>query len=161
MVAGWLFFARIMAERRCGCVRCINQVTPMNPFLHQDSMYLNRLSCRRENSFLQRPLRVDRVYLSRIESETKPGTFVHSTHRRRGILLSHQTAIWLAYSKFQDGNWNLWLRDLISGQTTRLTNAACNAVEPAWASDSKTVVYASDCGRALWFTALCRRHIPH
>jgi Tol biopolymer transport system component len=68
---------------------------------------------------------------------------------------------WLAYSKFQDGDWNLWLRDLISGQTTRLTNAACNAVEPAWASDSKTVVYASDCGRALWFTALCRRHIPH
>jgi hypothetical protein len=67
---------------------------------------------------------------------------------------------WLAFSKLQSGNWHLWLRDLRNGQTSRLTHADCNNVEPTWASDSKTLVYASDCGRALWFTALCRRRIP-
>jgi hypothetical protein len=67
---------------------------------------------------------------------------------------------WFAYSKLQSGNWHLWLRDLHSGQTSKLTHADCNNVEPAWLSDSKTLIYASDCGRALWFTALCRRPIP-
>jgi hypothetical protein len=67
---------------------------------------------------------------------------------------------WLAFSKLQSGNWHLWLRDLHNGQTSRLTQADCNNLEPTWASDSKTLIYASDCGRALWFTALCRRRIP-
>jgi Tol biopolymer transport system component len=67
---------------------------------------------------------------------------------------------WLAFSKLQSGNWHLWLRDLHNGQISRLTHADCNNVEPTWASDSKTLIYASDCGRALWFTALCRRSIP-
>jgi Tol biopolymer transport system component len=67
---------------------------------------------------------------------------------------------WLAFSELQSGNWHLWLRDLQNGRTSRLTHADCNNVEPSWESDSKTLVYASDCGRALWFTALCRRRIP-
>jgi hypothetical protein len=66
---------------------------------------------------------------------------------------------WFAYSKLQSGNWHLWLRDLHSGQTSRLTPADCNNVEPAWEADSKTLIYASDCGRALRFTALCRRRV--
>jgi Tol biopolymer transport system component len=67
---------------------------------------------------------------------------------------------WLAFSKLEIGNWHLWLRDLHNGQTNRLTDADCNSTEPAWAPDSRTLVYASDCGRALWFAALCRRRIP-
>jgi hypothetical protein len=67
---------------------------------------------------------------------------------------------WLAFSRLESGNWHLWLRDLRDGRTSRLTHADCNNVEPTWASDSNTLVYASDCGRALWFTALCRRPIP-
>lgn len=66
---------------------------------------------------------------------------------------------WLAYSGMEGGSWNLWLRDLSDGRTQRVTHAACNDVEPAWGADSRTLVYASDCGRALWFTALCRRTI--
>jgi hypothetical protein len=66
---------------------------------------------------------------------------------------------WLAYSQLQGGNWNLWLRNLGNGETLRLTHAACNTIEPTWTADSQTVVYASDCGRGLWFTALCRRRI--
>jgi Glycosyltransferase family 87/WD40-like Beta Propeller Repeat len=67
---------------------------------------------------------------------------------------------WFAFSKLQGGNWHLWLRDLHNGQTTRLTDADCNNMAPSWASDSRTLIYASDCGRALWFTALCRRRLP-
>jgi Tol biopolymer transport system component len=66
---------------------------------------------------------------------------------------------WLAYSELQGGNWNLWLRNLDNGQTHRFSHAPCNNIEPTWAADSQTLVYASDCGRALWFTALCRRGI--
>jgi Tol biopolymer transport system component len=66
---------------------------------------------------------------------------------------------WFAYSKLQSGNWHLWIRDLQSGRTSRLTPADCNNIEPTWEPDSKTLIYASDCGRALWFSALCRRRV--
>jgi hypothetical protein len=67
---------------------------------------------------------------------------------------------WFAFSKLQGGNWHLWLRDLRNGQTERLTNVDCNNMAPSWSSDSRTLTYASDCGRALWFTAVCRRRLP-
>ena len=66
---------------------------------------------------------------------------------------------WLAYAQMQGGSWNLWLRDWTSGETRRLTDADCNTTEPAWAPDSKTLVYASDCGRSLAFSALSRRRV--
>jgi Glycosyltransferase family 87/WD40-like Beta Propeller Repeat len=66
---------------------------------------------------------------------------------------------WLAYSALQGGSWNLWLRDLESGQRQRLTQAECNAMQPSWEADSKTLVYVSDCGRALWFSEICRRRV--
>jgi hypothetical protein len=66
---------------------------------------------------------------------------------------------WLAYSGLAGGSWNLWLRDLQNGQTRRVTDADCNDMQPAWEADSKTVVYASDCGRGLWLTALSKRQI--
>jgi hypothetical protein len=64
---------------------------------------------------------------------------------------------WLAYSGFRSGNWNLFLRELGTGEVRRLTTAPCNQIAPAWLGDSKTLIYGSDCGRALWFTAVCRR----
>jgi hypothetical protein len=66
---------------------------------------------------------------------------------------------WLAYSKLQSGSWNLEIRDLANGQTREVTHAACNVTEPAWAADSKTLFYASDCGRALWFSVICKRQV--
>ncbi len=66
---------------------------------------------------------------------------------------------WLAYSRLQGGNFNLWLRDLTNGQTQRLTHSECNATQPAWDADSRNLVYASDCGRGLSFSTLCRRPI--
>jgi Tol biopolymer transport system component len=45
--------------------------------------------------------------------------------------------------------------DLASRHQARVTDGDCNSVEPAWAADSRRIVYASDCGRALGRTALC------
>jgi len=64
---------------------------------------------------------------------------------------------WLAFSIFRSGYWNLSLRDLNTGATRRLTNVSCNQTLPAWMPDSKTLLYGSDCGRALGFTAICKR----
>ena len=66
---------------------------------------------------------------------------------------------WLAYSRFQSGAWNLWLQDRNSLTTHRLAEVGCNQVEPAWEPDSHTLLYASDCGRALGLTAICRRRV--
>jgi hypothetical protein len=66
---------------------------------------------------------------------------------------------WLAYSRKQRGSWNLWIRAINTGQAIPITDADCNSIEPAWGSDSKTLLYASDCGRSLWFTALYKRRV--
>jgi hypothetical protein len=66
---------------------------------------------------------------------------------------------WLAYSQLDGGNWNLWLRSQDTGNAHRLTHAACNNIDSTWTADSRTLIYASDCGRALWFTALSRRRV--
>jgi len=66
---------------------------------------------------------------------------------------------WLVFSGFVSGNWNLYLRELSTGKMRRLSDVPCNQVDASWEADSKTLLYASDCGRALWFTAICRRRI--
>jgi hypothetical protein len=66
---------------------------------------------------------------------------------------------WLAFSRMIRGNWNLAVLDLHTGSVRGITEAECNTVEPAWEPDSKTILYSSDCGRALWFTAVSRRRV--
>jgi hypothetical protein len=64
---------------------------------------------------------------------------------------------WMAYSRLDHGMWNLWLRDQSTGLTRRIADVPCNQIQPAWESDSKTLLYSTDCGRSLWFTAVSRR----
>jgi Tol biopolymer transport system component len=66
---------------------------------------------------------------------------------------------WLAYSRQDRGIWNLWLMDLQTNETRRFTNEECNDIAPNWGGDSRTLVFASDCGRALGFTALRHRRV--
>jgi hypothetical protein len=40
-----------------------------------------------------------------------------------------------------------------------VADAPCNQIESSWEADSKTLVYADDCGRSLWFTAIARRRV--
>jgi hypothetical protein len=66
---------------------------------------------------------------------------------------------WLAYSHLEHGVWNLWIRDRQTGATRRVADVPCNQIEPSWEADSRTMVYANDCGRSLWFTAIARRRV--
>jgi hypothetical protein len=66
---------------------------------------------------------------------------------------------WLAYSRFDGGAWNLWIRDQNTGATQRIGNVPCNEIQPSWESDSKTLLYSTDCGRSLGFTAIARRRV--
>jgi len=66
---------------------------------------------------------------------------------------------WLAYSHFERGAWNLWIRDQSTGATRRVGNVPCNEIQPSWESDSKTLLYSTDCGRSLGFTAVARRRV--
>ena len=61
---------------------------------------------------------------------------------------------WLAYAEREHGNWQLWVLPLAGGERRRLTGADCNTISPAWRADSKTLIYASDCGRGFALTAL-------
>ena len=63
---------------------------------------------------------------------------------------------WLAFSQREGSNWQLWIRDQRTGAERRLTISDCNSIAPAWYPDSKYLVYATDCGRSLGLTALCR-----
>lgn len=63
---------------------------------------------------------------------------------------------WLAYAEEQRGQWQLWKMDLETKRRWQLTHADCNSVTPAWLPDSSTLIYASDCGRAIGHTALRR-----
>ncbi len=66
---------------------------------------------------------------------------------------------WLAYSHLDHGVWNLWIRDENNGMTRRIGNVPCNEIQPSWEGDSKTLLYSTDCGRSLWFTAVARRKV--
>jgi len=63
---------------------------------------------------------------------------------------------WLAYSQDEGGNWQLWAMRFSTGEKRRLTGGECNSIAPAWYADSKTLVFATDCGRGVGLTALCR-----
>jgi hypothetical protein len=66
---------------------------------------------------------------------------------------------WLAYSHLDHGVWNLWLRDQKDGVMRRVADVPCNQIQPAWEGDSKTLLYSTDCGRSVWFTAVARRRV--
>jgi hypothetical protein len=66
---------------------------------------------------------------------------------------------WMAYSRLDHGVWNLWLRDERTGATRRIADEPCNQIQPAWEDDSKMLLYSTDCGRSLWFTAVSRQRV--
>ena len=66
---------------------------------------------------------------------------------------------WMAFSHQEQGVWNLWIREGQTGATHRVADVPCNQIESSWEFDSKTLIYADDCGRSVWFTAIARRRV--
>jgi hypothetical protein len=63
---------------------------------------------------------------------------------------------WIAYESVLDGPVQIWVRNISSGTARRLTGGNCNNSAPAWDLDSKSILFASDCDRALGLPALYR-----
>ena len=59
----------------------------------------------------------------------------------------------LAYGHRLFGAWRLYVLDLTTGAEEELTHGDCNATSPSWV-DSRTILYATDCGRGLGMTAI-------
>jgi len=62
----------------------------------------------------------------------------------------------LAYTCSATGGRHIWIEDLTSMTSRRLTSGYCNNESPAWDRDSQSIVFASDCSRGLGLTALYR-----
>jgi len=71
-----------------------------------------------------------------------------------------QDGQWIAFSCEQRGYWQLHAMNLSTKVETQLTNVECNSVSPAWTLDSRSLIYATDCGRGLGMTALAKLNVP-
>jgi hypothetical protein len=67
---------------------------------------------------------------------------------------------WAAFTLTRNGPEQVWLRNLADGRETLLTGGNCNSSSPAWALDSKSILFASDCGRAFGLPSLYRARLP-
>lgn len=63
---------------------------------------------------------------------------------------------WIAFSCERGGVWQLVVMDRQAGKQRQVTEGDCNSITPAWLPDSKNLIYATDCGRALGITALSK-----
>jgi hypothetical protein len=105
--------------------------------------------------------------VSAVENGASPKIFlIDAKHQNVPIIIAESrypalspNGQWLAYSHLDHGVWNLWLRDENSGFTRRIGDVPCNEIQPSWESDSKTLLYGTDCGRSVWFTAIARRKV--
>jgi hypothetical protein len=112
--------------------------------------------------------RAEKYYaFSAVEGGHPPQTYLtDATHSNAPLALGESRypalspdGAWLAYSRLENGVWNLWLRDQRTGTTRRIADVPCNQMQPAWQDDSKTLLYGTDCARSLWFTAVARRRV--
>jgi Glycosyltransferase family 87/WD40-like Beta Propeller Repeat len=67
---------------------------------------------------------------------------------------------WLAFESTQAGPKQIWLKDTATGETEVLAGGDCNSSSPAWEEDSRTLIFASDCGRGLGLPVLYRASLP-
>jgi len=63
---------------------------------------------------------------------------------------------WIAFSCEHGGVWQLTVMNRATAEQRQLTNSECNSTTPAWLPDSRSLIYATDCGRALGITALSK-----
>ena len=63
---------------------------------------------------------------------------------------------WLAFACENGMETQIHVTDMKGEQDLQVTVGDCNSISPAWSADSKTLVYATDCGRGLGLTALAQ-----
>jgi len=65
----------------------------------------------------------------------------------------------LAFACEQGTGTQIHVADLDGSKDMQLTAGDCNSTSPAWAADSRSLVYVTDCGRGLGLTALVRVNV--
>jgi TolB protein len=66
----------------------------------------------------------------------------------------------VAFQAFVEGSWEVCAIDRRSRRFTRVTSGPSNDVEPTWAADGGSIVFASDRGRGLGLTTIYRVPSP-
>jgi Glycosyltransferase family 87/WD40-like Beta Propeller Repeat len=62
----------------------------------------------------------------------------------------------VAFACTGGGGSQIWLFNLKARTRRQITHGACNNTHPAWASDSRSIVFSSDCNRGVELPALLR-----
>jgi hypothetical protein len=65
----------------------------------------------------------------------------------------------VAFSCIGGGGTQVWVLDLKTGTRRQITRGACNNTYPAWDTDSRSLVFATDCNRGVELPALFRATI--
>ncbi len=71
---------------------------------------------------------------------------------REGLGVVGRSPVWspdgngLVFMSERTGSWQVYVHDLVSGQTRKLTNCTANCRWPAWSRDGRAVVYHSTTG---------------
>jgi Glycosyltransferase family 87/WD40-like Beta Propeller Repeat len=71
---------------------------------------------------------------------------------------------WMAFESIGIGPRQIWLRDTASGKLQLVAGGNCNNSSPAWDKDSRSLIFASDCGRGIGMPVLYRASLlprPH
>ena len=68
---------------------------------------------------------------------------------------------WMAFSCEHGGSTQIHVMEWPGREELQLTSGDCNSIGPAWAADSKRLIYATDCGRGLGLTALAEVSALH
>jgi Glycosyltransferase family 87 len=66
---------------------------------------------------------------------------------------------WNAFTVDERGGKHLFVRRTGEREGARIAGGSCNSWWPAWSEDSRVLIFASDCGRALGVTALYRVNV--
>jgi Tol biopolymer transport system component len=99
--------------------------------------------------------------MMRFDPETrKISPSVEAHHVDAATPVASPDGKWAAFTSDRHGPEQVWLRNLADGQETQLTGGNCNSSSPAWDLDSKSILFASDCGRAFGLPALYRARLP-
>jgi Tol biopolymer transport system component len=62
---------------------------------------------------------------------------------------------YLLFAARRNVNWQVWVREILSGREKEITGGNCNNFSPVW-DGSREIVFASDCRRGLGLSALFR-----
>jgi hypothetical protein len=96
--------------------------------------------------------------LKTLKSVRQPGVVPKENEER---LVASPNGRWLAMTSTVSGSKQVWVSKTDGTGALRLTGGHCNSFGPVWDLDSKSLIFASDCGRGIGLTALYRARLDN